>query len=129
MTGRRNGIVYFTAPRGMLIVMLMKMNESDVSHDNLCDLVGEVANTISGNARRDFGKDFMISRARGRLGQRQGPADARRLSAVRDPDQLAQPLREAGRLPEVARTVAAHGSTSSATPESIPVLPWRFPSG
>ena len=51
ITGRRNGIVYFTAPRGMLIVMLMKMNESDVSHDNLCDLVGEVANTISGNAR------------------------------------------------------------------------------
>ena len=61
ITGRRNGIVYFTAPRGMLIVMLMKMNESDVSHDNLCDLVGEVANTISGNARRDFGKEFMIS--------------------------------------------------------------------
>jgi chemotaxis protein CheX len=41
--------------------MLMKMNESDVSHDNLCDLVGEVANTISGNARRDFGKEFTIS--------------------------------------------------------------------
>ncbi len=61
VTGRRTGIVYFTAPRGMLIVMLMKMNESDVSHDNLCDLVGEVANTISGNARRDFGKEFMIS--------------------------------------------------------------------
>jgi chemotaxis protein CheX len=61
VTGRRTGIVYFTAPRGMLIVMLMKMNESDVSHDNLCDLVGEVANTISGNARRDFGKEFIIS--------------------------------------------------------------------
>ncbi len=61
VSGRRNGIVYFTAPRGMLIVMLMKMNESDVSHNNLCDLVGEVANTISGNARRDFGKEFMIS--------------------------------------------------------------------
>jgi chemotaxis protein CheX len=27
----------------------------------MCDLVGEVANTISGNARKDFGKDFMIS--------------------------------------------------------------------
>jgi len=25
------------------------------------DLVGEVANTISGNARRDFGRDFVIS--------------------------------------------------------------------
>jgi chemotaxis protein CheX len=45
----------------MLTVMLMKMNESNVSHENLCDLVGEVANTISGNARRDFGNDFTIS--------------------------------------------------------------------
>jgi chemotaxis protein CheX len=61
VSGRRSGVVYFTAPRGMLIVMLMKMNESDVSHDNLCDLVGEIANTISGNARRDFGRDFKIS--------------------------------------------------------------------
>jgi chemotaxis protein CheX len=61
VSGRRSGVVYFTAPRGMLIVMLMKMNESDVSHQNLCDLVGEVANTSSGNARRDFGRDFMIS--------------------------------------------------------------------
>jgi chemotaxis protein CheX len=61
VTGRRSGIVYFTAPKGMLIVMLMKMNESDVCHDNLCDLVGEIANTISGNARRDFGRDFKIS--------------------------------------------------------------------
>jgi chemotaxis protein CheX len=25
------------------------------------DLVGEVANTISGNARKDFGRDFVIS--------------------------------------------------------------------
>ena len=61
VTGRRTGLVYFTAPRGMLIVMLMKMNESDVCHENLCDLVGEIANTISGNARRDFGGDFKIS--------------------------------------------------------------------
>jgi chemotaxis protein CheX len=61
VSGRRQGIVYFTAPRGMLTVLLMKMNESNVSHENLCDLVGEVANTISGNARRDFGNQFAIS--------------------------------------------------------------------
>jgi chemotaxis protein CheX len=61
ISGRRNGVVYFSAPRGMLTVMLMKMNESNVSHENLCDLVGEVANTISGNVRREFGKDFAIS--------------------------------------------------------------------
>ena len=61
VSGRRSGLVYFSAPRGMLTVLLMKMNESNVSHDNLCDLVGEVANTISGNVRREFGKDFAIS--------------------------------------------------------------------
>jgi chemotaxis protein CheX len=61
VSGRRNGIVCFTAPRGMLTVLLMKMNESNVTHENVSDLVGEVANTISGNVRREFGKDFSIS--------------------------------------------------------------------
>ena len=61
VSGRRRGIVCFSAPRGMLTVLLMKMNESNVTHDNLCDLVGEVANTISGNVRRDCGKEFVIS--------------------------------------------------------------------
>ena len=53
--------MYFTAPRTMLTVLLMKMQETDFSHETLCDLVGEVANTISGNARRDFGREFVIS--------------------------------------------------------------------
>jgi chemotaxis protein CheX len=61
VSGRRDGVVYFTAPRGMLTVLLMRMNESDVSHENMCDVVGEVANTIAGNARRDFGNQFVIS--------------------------------------------------------------------
>jgi chemotaxis protein CheX len=37
------------------------MNESNVSNEYLCDLVGEVANTIAGNVRRELGKDFAIS--------------------------------------------------------------------
>jgi chemotaxis protein CheX len=61
ITGARKGIVYFTAPRGMLTVLLMRMQETDSSDENIRDLVGEVANTISGNARRDFGKNFVIS--------------------------------------------------------------------
>jgi len=61
VTGKREGVVYFTAPKAMLAVMLMKMQESDFGHDTMRDLVGEVANTISGNARRDFGGDFVIS--------------------------------------------------------------------
>jgi chemotaxis protein CheX len=61
ISGKRKGMVYFTAPTGMLRVLLMAIGESEVTHDNMCDLVGEVANTISGNARRDFGPEFMIS--------------------------------------------------------------------
>ncbi len=61
ITGIRKGLVYFTAPRGMLTVLLMRMQETDTSEENMRDLVGEVANTISGNARRDLGKGFVIS--------------------------------------------------------------------
>jgi chemotaxis protein CheX len=61
VTGRRTGMVAFTAPKSMLSVMLMRMQETDMSHENLCDLVGEIANTLSGNARRDFGQQFQIS--------------------------------------------------------------------
>jgi len=61
ISGRREGVVYFTAPKAMLTVLLMKMQENDFSHENMRDLVGEVANTISGNARRDFGNEFVIS--------------------------------------------------------------------
>jgi len=61
VTGKRVGLVAFTAPKSMLSVMLMRMQETDMSHDNLCDLVGEIANTLSGNARRDFGQQFQIS--------------------------------------------------------------------
>lgn len=61
ISGKREGVVYFTAPRAMLTVLLMKMHETDYDHDTLRDLVGEVANTISGNARRDFGREFVIS--------------------------------------------------------------------
>jgi len=61
ISGKREGVVYFTAPKEMLTVLLMKMQENDFSHETMRDLVGEVANTISGNARRDFGRDFVIS--------------------------------------------------------------------
>lgn len=61
ISGKREGMVFFTAPKNMLCVMLMRMQETDMSHENLCDLVGEIANTLSGNARRDFGHQFNIS--------------------------------------------------------------------
>lgn len=61
ISGERQGCVYFTARRDLLRQLLLHVGESDVSDANLSDLVGEVANTISGNARRHFGPDFLIS--------------------------------------------------------------------
>jgi chemotaxis protein CheX len=80
VSGKRTGLVAFTAPKSMLAVMLMRMQETDMSHENLCDLVGEIANTLSGNARRDFGQQFQISVPSvltGRTGQLDYPRDTR----------------------------------------------------
>jgi chemotaxis protein CheX len=61
VSGVCNGVVLFTAPKAMLCVMLMRMQETDLGHDNLSDLVGEIANTLSGSARKYFGHQFNIS--------------------------------------------------------------------
>lgn len=61
VTGEQKGAVFFSAPQRMIKHLLSSMGEDDMSHANLCDAVGEVANTISGNARKIFGKEFMIS--------------------------------------------------------------------
>ena len=61
VSGMRSGLVAFTAPKSMLSVMLMRMQETDMSHENLSDLAGEIANTLAGNARREFGQQFQIS--------------------------------------------------------------------
>ena len=45
----------------MLTHLLLALGEVDTSVDNILDLVGEVANTISGNARKVFGREFLIS--------------------------------------------------------------------
>jgi chemotaxis protein CheX len=61
VSGPMKGCVYFTAPLMLLKHLLLSMGESDTREEYIVDLVGEVANTISGNARSEFGKDFMIS--------------------------------------------------------------------
>ena len=50
ISGERKGIVFVTAPQTMLRYLVLSR-----------DVIGEVANTISGNARRSFGSGFMIS--------------------------------------------------------------------
>ena len=61
ISGNNSGSVYFTAPRILLAHMLESIKEPDLSEDNMTDLVGEVANTIAGNARSEFGEQFQIS--------------------------------------------------------------------
>lgn len=54
------GCVYFTAPRVLLSNLLMAIGEEG-SEYNIRDLIGEIANTIAGNARSEYGEEFMIS--------------------------------------------------------------------
>ena len=61
ISGPRRGCVYFTAPRMLLRHLLLSLGEQETTEAFYLDAVGEVANTISGNARSTFGKEFMIS--------------------------------------------------------------------
>ena len=61
ISGRRDGVVFFTAPRSMLCVMLMWMRDTDLSHEHLRELVGQVAATLSGDAQRSFRHQYSIS--------------------------------------------------------------------
>lgn len=61
ISGVMRGVVYVTASKELLQVVLRDMKESNLSDDMLVDLVGEIANTVSGNARSEFGPEFHIS--------------------------------------------------------------------
>lgn len=61
ISGIKKGVVYFSATCGLLSCTLDKMGETDKSDENFIDLAGEVANTIAGNARDEFGSAFHIS--------------------------------------------------------------------
>lgn len=59
--GRYCGKVYFSAPRTMLRHLLMKMREPEQTDENFLDAVGEIANTVAGNARKFYGAEMEIS--------------------------------------------------------------------
>lgn len=61
VSGGFRGCVYFSAPRVMLRHLLIAHGESDHREAHLLDVVGEVANTFSGNVRDHFGPGFTIS--------------------------------------------------------------------
>lgn len=60
-SGQFRGCVHFSAPRELLRALLVEWAEHDMSEANLMDAVGEIANTIAGNARRHFGNGLEIS--------------------------------------------------------------------
>ena len=70
--GQRDGMVVFTAPRSMLCVMLMCMQDTDLSHEHLCELVGKIADTLSGDAERIFRFQYSIS-VRSTVNERDAP--------------------------------------------------------
>lgn len=61
ISGDFHGCIYFTAQRVLLKHLLLAMKELEHHEENMLDLVGEVANTFAGNARRHFGEKFNIS--------------------------------------------------------------------
>lgn len=61
ISGQYNGCCYFTAPRLLIKYLILALGEKDTSETMLIDAVGEVANTLSGNARKDLGQGFIIS--------------------------------------------------------------------
>jgi chemotaxis protein CheX len=61
VTGERRGSVYLTARKPMLAAILARMRIALTSDENLCDLAGEIANTVAGNAQKAFGSRFHIS--------------------------------------------------------------------
>ena len=60
-SGAYNGHVIVSMPGQLLKELLLLQGETDVSPGNLLDAVGEIANTLGGNARRTLGPALQIS--------------------------------------------------------------------
>jgi chemotaxis protein CheX len=74
-SGSYNGHVIVSMPARMVRELLLLQHETDLNEDNLLDAVGEVANTLGGNARKQFGAGLEISvplKFQGHLSDSQG---------------------------------------------------------
>lgn len=60
-SGTYNGHVIVSMPPQLLKELLLLQGETDLSESNLLDAVGEVANTLGGNARKTLGSGLQIS--------------------------------------------------------------------
>lgn len=61
ISGSYEGACHFTAPSALVRHLILSFGETDTSESMISDTVGEVANTLSGNARQKLGKGFNIS--------------------------------------------------------------------
>lgn len=61
ISGERKGSIYFTAPVSCLRDILSALGETSDDKESLMDLIGEIANTLAGNARKQFGERFLVS--------------------------------------------------------------------
>ncbi len=61
ISGQYHGVCYFSAPAILLRHLILSVGETDTSEPMMRDAVGEVANVLSGNARKEFGHGFNIS--------------------------------------------------------------------
>lgn len=60
-SGNYNGQVIVSMPSQLLRELLLLQRETDLSDGNLLDAVGEIANTLGGNARKTLGSGLQIS--------------------------------------------------------------------
>lgn len=61
VSGDYAGSISFCASRAMLTHVLLKMGETVFTDERHADIVGEIANTLAGRARRHFGEGLAIS--------------------------------------------------------------------
>lgn len=61
LSGRYGGSVSFSSSRKLLSHVLLLLGEKDFTDDAHRDIVGEIANTMSGRARAHFGEGMAIS--------------------------------------------------------------------
>lgn len=60
-SGAFNGHVMVSMPPQLLRELLLMQHETNLSEANLLDAVGEIANTLAGNARKQLGPELDIS--------------------------------------------------------------------
>jgi len=60
VVGDQTGTIYFSASRAMLTIMLMRMGAAEITHDNMCMLMRQIAAQMATVARRAIGADFVV---------------------------------------------------------------------